>query len=231
MSYKRVVKRIVPESFLAALRPYFHPQYRFDRRFGVETIGIVEPQDLGIGAANAPTAGGYEATPRTVFRRLIKSLGLDYPSYTFVDMGSGKGAVLLYAAEFPFKEIVGVEFSPALHRIAERNLAAYRGRRKCRNIKALCLNAASFFIPPGPLVLFFFNPFKGHTLQIVSDHIERAIEAEARNVVLIYFHTQSRHPVFDHARRLEIVRREADHTIYHGDGATTNLPHKPRPQP
>jgi SAM-dependent methyltransferase len=216
MEYRSWMKRIVPEAVVAALRPYVHPQYRFDRRFGVETIGIVEPQDLGIGAANTPTAGGYEATPPTVFRRLIKSLALDYPSYTFVDMGSGKGAVLLYAAEFPFKEIVGVEFSPALHRIAERNLAAYRGRRKCRNIKGVCLNAASFAIPPGPLVLFFFNPFKGRTLQIVSDNIERAIEAEARALVLIYFHTDSRHPVFDHARHLRVVRREGDHTIYHG---------------
>lgn len=216
MEYRSWLKRIVPESIVAALRPYVHPQYRFDRRFGVETTGIIEPKELGAREASAEESGGYEATPRASFYGILQSLGLDYPRYTFVDMGSGKGAVLLYAAEFPFKEIVGVEFSPTLNRIAERNLAAYRGKKICRNIKALCLNAASFAIPPGPLVLFFFNPFKGRTLQIVSDRIERAIEAEARDVVVIYFHTQSRHPIFDNARRLEVVRREADHTIYRG---------------
>lgn len=221
MRYKTALKRLLPRSLVEATRPlrlYFEPQHRFDRRFGVETTGYIEPEDLGAPEASAEETGGYEPTPRAAFRRIIKNLGLEYERYTFVDMGSGKGAVLLYAAEFPFKEIVGVEFSPTLNRIAERNLAAYRGKKICARVKTVCMNAAAFPIPKGPAVLFFFNPFKGRSLETVSGNIERAIEDGAGDLAVVYYHTESRHPVFDEARRLKTVRRGADHTIYRARG-------------
>ncbi|HTM09968.1 MAG TPA: class I SAM-dependent methyltransferase [Verrucomicrobiae bacterium] len=217
MGYKTALKRLLPQGLIETTRPlrlYFEPQHRFDRRHGVDTTGFIEPEDLGAPEANAQETGGYEPTPRAAFRRIIKNLGLDYERYTFVDMGSGKGAVLLYAADFPFQEIIGVEFSPALNRIAERNLAAYRGKKRCARVKTLCMNAAAFPIPEGPAVLFLFNPFKGRTLETVSGNIERAVEAVAGDLVVVYYHTESRHPVFDEAKRLQTVHRGADHTVY-----------------
>ena len=38
--------------------------------------------------------------------------------YTFLDIGSGKGRVLMLASDAPFRHIVGVELSPALTAIA-----------------------------------------------------------------------------------------------------------------
>jgi hypothetical protein len=219
MGYKNALKRLLPESLIESTRPlraYFAPQRRFDRRFGVDTTGYIEPQDLGTAEASPEETGGYEPTPRAAFARIVKSLGLDYSRYTFVDMGSGKGAVLLYAAGFPFKQIIGVEFSPALHAIAERNIESYRGTRVCA-IKNLRMNATDFEPPAGPTVFFFFNPFKGRTLETVCKKIERAVaSAPDRDVLVIYYHTESRHPVFDRAARLETVRRDADHTLYRG---------------
>ena len=219
MGYKNALKRLLPESLIESTRPlraYFAPQRRFDRRFGVDTTGYIEPQDLGTAEASPEETGGYEPTPRAAFARIVKSLGLDYSRYTFVDMGSGKGAVLLYAAGFPFKQIIGVEFSPALHAIAERNIESYRGTRVCA-IKNLRMNATDFEPPAGPTVFFFFNPFKGRTLETVCNKIERAVvSAPDRDVLVIYYHTESRHPVFDRAARLETVRRDADHTLYRG---------------
>ena len=218
MGYKNALKRYLPQSVVTATRPlraYLTPQRRFDRRFGVETTGYIEPEGLGTPEARPEETGGYEPTPRAAFRRILKRLALDYRRYTFVDMGSGKGAVLLYATEFPFKQIVGVEFSPALHAIAERNLAVYRGRGGCDDVRNLCMNAVAFEPPAGPTVFFFFNPFKGRTLEIVSAKIERAIaSAPERDLLVIYYHTESRHPVFDRAARLAMIRRTADHTIY-----------------
>jgi hypothetical protein len=211
------LKRLVPEALIIATRPlrlYFDPQHRFDRKFGVETTGFIEPEDLDATEASREETGGYEATPRAAFLRIIESLRLEYDRYTFVDMGSGKGAVLLYAAEFPFKRIVGVEFSPALHRIAGQNLARYRGEKLCRSIESVCMNAAVFPVPREPAVLFFFNPFKGRTLETVRENIERAIADGHRDLFVVYYHTLSRHPVFDRSARLRTIRRAPDHTIY-----------------
>jgi tRNA G46 methylase TrmB len=49
-------------------------------------------------------------------RRVLRSLPLrDHSDYTFVDLGSGKGRMLLIASEFPFRRIVGVEMRRDLH--------------------------------------------------------------------------------------------------------------------
>ena len=49
-------------------------------------------------------------------------LDVDHSEFTFVDYGLGKGRVLMLAAEYPFKRIVGVEFSESLDRTARQNL-------------------------------------------------------------------------------------------------------------
>ena len=49
-------------------------------------------------------------------------LDVDHSEFTFVDYGLGKGRVLMLATEYPFKRIVGVEFSESLDRTARQNL-------------------------------------------------------------------------------------------------------------
>src|SRR5207247_9496640 len=115
--------------------------------------------------------------------------------YVFVDMGSGKGAVLLYASEFPFKRIIGVEFSARLHGIAEQNIATYRRKTmKCRDIQSVCIDAAVYAIPPEQAVFFLFNPFKGKVMEGFVDNVGRSLSRHPRDIVVIYYHTLSRHP-------------------------------------
>jgi SAM-dependent methyltransferase len=167
MDYKGLLKRFVPDFLIHWTRPmrqYFEAQRRFDRRFGVDTSGMVEQSELGIDVGKIAAAAAYGATPRPVFFRILKSLPVRYERFTFVDLGSGKGAVLLYAAELPFKKVIGVELSPGLHRIAERNIAGYRGKRiKCNDVESVCADAAAYALPLEPTIIFLFNPFRGRT--------------------------------------------------------------------
>src|SRR5262249_10509488 len=67
---------------------------------------------------------------------------------------------LLLASRYPFREIIGIEFSHELHQIAENNIAIYKDRRqKCRRIGSICVDAADYVPPATNLVAFFFNPF------------------------------------------------------------------------
>jgi hypothetical protein len=50
----------------------------------------------------------------------------DVSGYTFIDMGSGKGRMLLLAAEPPFRRIIGVEFASDLDALARSNVKTYR---------------------------------------------------------------------------------------------------------
>ena len=95
----------------------------FDRQHGVDTATWVRVPDLDTSSANVEHAVRYEPSSVSEFELLMAKLRVDHSDFTFVDYGSGKGRVLLLAAEYPFKRIVGVEFAKSLHDISQENIA------------------------------------------------------------------------------------------------------------
>ena len=133
----------------------------FDWQHGVRTCGSTNLADLTVVGNNTSHGRPYYPSHPKFLSEVLSSLNIDYPSYTFVDFGSGKGRVLLIASESPFSEIIGVEFATELHEIACRNIGRYRSKtQKSKNVKSLNLDAIEFEVPLTPLVLYFFNPFR-----------------------------------------------------------------------
>jgi predicted RNA methylase len=62
--------------------------------------------------------------------------------------------MLLMAAELGFRNIVGVEFSPHLARIARNNLASMGV-----DAGVVTGDAAEFAFPDDPMIVFMYNPF------------------------------------------------------------------------
>jgi hypothetical protein len=222
---KQTLKRFIPSSLVVATRPmrqYFDPQRRFDRRFGVDTSGTVNVDRLDVTDGIRPHASGYEATPPAMFARIMKNMPVSPEGYVLVDMGSGKGPVLLYALDYPFKDIVGIELSPQLHATAQRNLAALRNRASGGHsngrARSLLMSAADFEFPPDPMMIFLGNPFKGALLKTVVENLRRSIRKHPRDVLVAYYHRLSRHGEWDHADFLTTVHREQSHTIYRNKG-------------
>jgi hypothetical protein len=163
----------------------------FDRAHDVDTDGEFGGwtylSDLSIPSSNWIEGHDYRAIEPDRFGGVLTSLGILFDDYTFVDYGSGKGRALLLASEFPFKEIVGLEFSPELHRTAEENIRRYRSpTQRCRNIRSVIVDFTEFDLPRGPLVLFFFDPCRGRVLQQVVSRIERSLMASSNPVYLAY---------------------------------------------
>lgn len=130
----------------------------YDRRNGIETNGVHLPQNLFLTGKHARHAHEYLATPTAVFKRMLHALPGDYRRFVFIDLGSGKGRMLLMAAELPFRRIEGIELSEELHRIAVNNVTkADRGS----NIVVHHMDAAEYEFPPEPLVIYLFHPFEG----------------------------------------------------------------------
>ena len=97
------------------------------------------------------------------------------------------GRVLLAASEFPYREIVGVEFSPELHVIAEENIRNYRQpRQRCTTIKSVCISAERYMFPAGDLVIMLFNPFGPGVMAPLLLNLKQAIESQSRTVWIIY---------------------------------------------
>ena len=167
---------------------------RFDAAGNVRTAGVVDFADLDMTGVNTDDSNDYEAVDPKLFRQAVRSLGIRYEDFAFVDFGSGMGRAVLLASEFPFREVVGVEFSPELHAAAVENIRRYRaGARRCGDVKSVCADALHYEIPEGPAVLFFYNPFKEPLLAAVLGNIRRSLERNPREVRVIYVHPKLAH--------------------------------------
>ncbi len=158
----------------------------FDLGHGVETIVPREVEADGLANSEPSDAVQYQgANPRLV-RALLRTLPPTARKARFVDFGCGKGRALLLAAEAGFTRLIGIERSPALAKVTEQNLQ--RSRRLAASVgrEVLCMDAQYFSLPAGPLVLFFYNPFNGETLDCVVTNVQARMLAEADDLWVVY---------------------------------------------
>lgn len=162
----------------------------FDVAYAVETGGFLGWRALQSGEANDAYISGYFGTTPSIGRRLIG--GVDRPEeYTFVDVGCGKGRVVIMASERGFGRVVGVEIAGALAKVARANAVVVARRFPERTvIEIVHEDAVRFEWPPGPLVLFLYQPFERPVMRALLERVAATLAAAPRPVVLIYLHPE-----------------------------------------
>ncbi len=175
----------------------------FDREHGTETSKRVHVTDLEIDNANWIHAEAYFPTPSRLLADICEGLDMQFEELTFVDLGSGKGRVLLMASQFPFRRIIGVELSAELDEIARENIAAYRGEQGCHNIATVCGDFTAFEFPPEPLFVFLYNPASLQLSQKLAKNLMRSIKEHPREVWILYV---TPYDIFDAEEGLETVK-------------------------
>jgi SAM-dependent methyltransferase len=210
---------------LALVRGYlgYHLEKRFgarvDRKYGCETGGRIPLDRLEIDSPNVGEGVQYEPVSEFYFRRMLGTVPIPPDTYAFVDLGSGKGRPLLMAAEYPFRRLIGIEFSPELHRIADENVARFKARTGSTQKFELHLgDATSFDFPPEPIALHLFNPFGESVLRRVLGRLEASLEHAPRNVVVFYFNPLHRR-LLDEAPFLCRVKATSQYAVYATPGA------------
>lgn len=87
----------------------------------------------------------------------------------FIDVGCGKGRVLMVAAELGFTQLIGVEYDRRLAAIARRNLQTMG-----IGASIVCQNAATFDYPPSrDAVVYMYDPFTADVMQRVIANMAR----------------------------------------------------------
>jgi SAM-dependent methyltransferase len=129
----------------------------------------------------------YSATKPRVFANFLARTPVDRRG-TFVDLGCGKGRVLLLAAEHGFRKVVGVEFSPELCRIARSNIATYRRRRDSpTSFEIQESDVTQFSMRDDEAFFFLFNPFDVVVMNAVLDRLEASLRRAPRRAALLYY--------------------------------------------
>jgi SAM-dependent methyltransferase len=155
---------------------------RFERALGIDTTGIIEEKEI---YAAQPEREGYQGSGWIDLRRMLRP-GEVKPHDVFLDLGSGKGKVVMLAARYPFARVIGVEISEELNDVARRNLAAARGRRRCGDVQLVTADVLEYEIPPDASVVYLYNPFRGSLFDAVIAKLIDSVERHPRPMRLIY---------------------------------------------
>jgi len=177
----------------------------FDWRNGTNTRRRVSLGELDIPFATKFRGVHYDPSPVFPLQRVLCEIGI-VPADVFVDFGSGKGLSLLVASRFPFRRIVGVEFSRELCCIARENVKRYTANHgQLPPIEIREVDAAEVCVEADWSVLYFFNPFDAHVMQRVLFNTEQSYRAHPRRICLLYYHPVWRE-VIDQCRFLRLER-------------------------
>jgi SAM-dependent methyltransferase len=108
------------------------------------------------------------------------------PDDVFIDLGCGKGRVLLQAARLPFKRVVGVELSLELADVARANVQSCARRLECPDLEIVAHDVTTYDVPDDVTVVYMYNAFRGHILQGALDRLVESHRRNPRRMRLIY---------------------------------------------
>ena len=152
-------------------------------RLGIRTLGYVDRKQLGYDSRE------YHFYAPTAYRDLRKALRLvpiRENRDVFLDYGSGMGRVIVAAAMYPFRRVIGVELSAELNRIAAKNIERARHKLRCRDVRIVQADAAAYPVPHDVTVVYLYNPFEGRLLLEVVELLRRSLEEAPRSLHLIF---------------------------------------------
>lgn len=171
-------------------------QHPFDAAFGIQTSGLVAGRHLKIGHRHDRHATAYYGVAPSVMLALIerwRRIGVPAPlaQTTFIDMGAGMGRAVLLASEMRFRRVIGVELHPHLAGIARRNVARWRALGRARtSIQIRCCDATEFSFPPGPCVVFLFNPFGAAVMRRMLAGMAKGFAGRPGELDLLYINNE-----------------------------------------
>jgi SAM-dependent methyltransferase len=154
----------------------------FERRWGTETARVESLDELGV---DAPGRVRYEPSGWLDLRRVLRPSEVG-PDDVFLDIGAGKGRVVLQAARYPFRRVLGVELSAVLCRIARANVAARRKHLRCQDITIINADATRYRIPDDVSVVYLYNPFRGPVFEAAIERLVESLDHTPRLMRVIY---------------------------------------------
>jgi SAM-dependent methyltransferase len=135
----------------------------------------------------AITGHQYFPSEPWIFEQMMEALPIHFQDFTFIDLGSGKGRVLVMAVPYGFKRILGVEFMPQWHHTAEQNISKLAAKnRLAMPIQSFCMDVRDLQFPAGPLVVYMFNPFPEPVLATVLERLRQSLQADPRELFVAY---------------------------------------------
>lgn len=169
---------------LAAFTVYH--EIKGEKKYNLDTVRINRLNNENIESENLVHASIYQASSYYLVEKAFSFFENEIKDGAFVDFGCGKGRVLIMAAHFGFKKIIGIELSQNLCVEAEANVEQFEALFPNTVFKIFNEDAANYKIGKDQSYFFFFNPFDDFITLKVVKNILSSLKESPRKIFVIY---------------------------------------------
>lgn len=162
-------------------------------KYGINTIKPVSLNDLTITEGDKSKSSRYEALNYYILENLLENFCRLFPNEkNLVDVGSGKGRIMIVAAHYGFTTIKGIDFAKELCDTAKRNINKIKARFPDITFKIYCKDVLNYMVAADDNVFFLFNPFNGEIMEKFLEKIDQSVQEHPRTIYLIYANPQQK---------------------------------------
>ena len=128
-----------------------------------------------------------EPSPWGVLGRIIRADEIDADD-VFIDVGCGRGQVLLEAAaNYAVRRVVGVDLDAGLCELGRRTLEANRAQLRCQHFELVATDAGQYPLPDDVTIVYLCNPFGGSTFEQLLGNVFASFDRSPRRLRIVYF--------------------------------------------
>ncbi|HYM92788.1 MAG TPA: class I SAM-dependent methyltransferase [Chitinophagaceae bacterium] len=157
-----------------------------EKKYSIQTTGADELKHLGKNGIDISHATIYMPVNYYILEILMKEIRKLSSSEKILDLGCGKGRVMVVAAHFGFKKINGIDFSEKLCKEAIKNTAKVQSLFPETSFKIELQDAFYYKIPDDISVIFLFNPFDEVIVSGVLKNINESLQKKPRTLRILY---------------------------------------------
>lgn len=155
-------------------------------KYGSNTFTPVELKNLTIVDGDAKKASRYEAVSFYMLEHLFTAFRKLSGNTSIVDLGCGKGRVMMVAAHFGFKRMTGIDFGKEVYEHAKHNMAKKEKQFPDIRWKVINQNVENYDISPDDSVFFMFNPFDYSVLKNFLRKLDISCDEFPRSIYFLY---------------------------------------------
>jgi SAM-dependent methyltransferase len=166
-------------------------------KYGTNTFIPVELKDLTITNGDTKKASRYEAVSFYMLEKLLGAFQKVSAMTSIIDLGSGKGRVLMVASHFGFTDITGIDFAKELCQQANVNMR--EKEKEFPKIKWTVINedVENYNIGRQDSVFFMFNPFTEDVLKRFLEKLDDSCHEFPRSIYFLYASPQYQQLLLD----------------------------------
>jgi len=166
-------------------------------KYGTNTFIPVELKDLTITNGDRKKASRYEAVSFYMLENLLSAFQKVSGLTSVIDLGCGKGRVLMVAPHFGFTHIPGIDFAKELCQQAIVNMEEKEKEFPDINWNVINENVENYDIGSQDTVFFMFNPFTEVVLKRFLEKLDHSCQEFPRAIYFLYASPQYQQMLLD----------------------------------